>query len=120
MENNWTKTIGFFNKYQKSTREQFYSYMGVKRKNTFGTLDTYRNNLRSAGFLESVDRGMYKRVKRIPADLTISQCLDIIKEKLKKERINKFFVESEIIENKDRVSIIKERLDRIQDSKETP
>lgn len=76
--NNWNKVIEFFNTYQKSTREQFYNFMGIKKRNGYSTIDTYRNNLRSAGFLETVDRGMYKRKKKIPENLTINQCLELI------------------------------------------
>lgn len=105
MSNNWEKTIKFFNTHQKSTREQLYDYMGVKRKNTFSTIDSYRNNLRSAGFLKTVDLGMYKRIKKIPDDLTINQCLEIIKSKRVKER--------EQQSKKDRFFIVQNRFNAI-------
>lgn len=57
--------------------------MNYRKSNRYTTLDTYRNNLERAGFLKSVDRGMYKRVKKIPTDLTISKCLEIAKLKEK-------------------------------------
>lgn len=81
--NDWTKAIEFFNSKLHYTREQYFLYMNYRKSNRYTTLDTYRNNLERAGFLKSVDRGMYKRVKKIPTDLTISKCLEIAKLKEK-------------------------------------
>lgn len=81
--NDWTKAIEFFNSKLHYTREQYFLYMNYRKSNRYTTLDTYRNNLERAGFLKSVDRGMYKRVKKIPIDLTISKCLEIAKLKEK-------------------------------------
>jgi hypothetical protein len=76
---NWGRAIEFFNTHQRSTREQYLEFMGgIDRKYSFNTFDTYRNNLRSAGFLRTLERGFYSRVKRIP-DMSIKDCLEIIK-----------------------------------------
>ncbi|MCK9441169.1 MAG: hypothetical protein M0Q13_07090 [Methanothrix sp.] len=83
--NNWSKAIEFFNSHLRFTREQYFIYMNNKT-NRLCTLDTYKNNLERAGFLITVDRGMYKRVKKIPFDLTINRCLKIIKEKEENNR----------------------------------
>jgi hypothetical protein len=54
------------------------------KTNRLCTLDTYKNNLERAGFLITVDRGMYKRIKKIPPGLSCKICLRIAKgEKIK-------------------------------------
>ena len=79
----WTKAIEFFNTHIRSTREQYFEYMNSKTKRLC-TLDTYRLNLTSAGYLETVSRGMYVRKKKIPIGLPIEICLKIAKgEKIK-------------------------------------
>ena len=37
------------------------------------TIDTYRNCLSRAGYLETIVSGQYKRVKRIPKGISINQ-----------------------------------------------
>lgn len=76
--NDWAKAIGFFNTHLRSTREQYFLYMN-RKSNKLCVLDTYRNNLVRAGFLITVDRGMYKRIKKIPLGLSIKICLKLAK-----------------------------------------
>jgi hypothetical protein len=81
--NNWAKAIEFFNTHMRSNREQYFEYMNSKTKKLC-TLDTYRLNLTAAGYLETVDRGMYIRKKKIPIGLPFKICLRIAKgEKIK-------------------------------------
>lgn len=69
------------------------------RTNQLCVLDTYRNNLVRAGFLVTVYRGMYKRIKKIPKGLSIKDCLKIAKEK---EKI--------MIENKEKAIELKKNM----------
>jgi hypothetical protein len=78
-KNYWAKAIVFFNSKLRYTREEYFLYMNCRKSNRLCTLDTYKNNLERAGFLKVIDRGMYKRIKKIPFDLTINKCLEIIK-----------------------------------------
>ena len=95
--NDWAKAIEFFNSKLHYTREQYFLYMNCRKSNSYNTFDTYRNNLEKAGFLKKVDRGMYKKVKKIPSDLTINKCFEITR-KLREETIKKELKERELEE----------------------
>lgn len=109
----WSKAIEFFNSHLRFTREQYFNYMNSKTKGLC-TLDTYRNNLTSAGFLVTVDRGMYKRIKKIPVNLSVKGCLKIIKDnQIKQNNYNLIIKEEKIKNMTDNAFVISKRLEAI-------
>lgn len=41
------------------------------------TMDNYRNYMRAAGYLETVDRGEYKRLRKIPMNMTVQMTRNV-------------------------------------------
>lgn len=58
------------------TRQQLISRFKLRDKNSLLTMDNYRNYLRAAGYLETVSRGEYKLLKKIPTQHSVTMVLN--------------------------------------------
>lgn len=54
------------------SRQSMLMYLKNKGFKTTSSMDTYKNYLHKAGYLRPIGRGLYKREKDIPCDLSIS------------------------------------------------
>ena len=66
-ESLFRQMIQYFNRRKYITR--IFLMMYFQHYNVI-TIDTYRNYFRAAGFLETVSLGKYRRIKKIPKDIT--------------------------------------------------
>ncbi len=77
--------INFFNRDTTNTRASLKDELirnGFIVRNTMdtyrviNTMDTYRNYLTKAGYLRTVERGIYETIREIPYDLSVQDCRD--------------------------------------------
>ena len=73
--NLWRRVVGFFNANfwlttLIITRQRLITEFG---KGSELTIDCYRNYLTQAGYLKIIDKGKYKILKNIPADIPLSK-----------------------------------------------
>lgn len=70
----WEQVKEFFNRDigDLFTRQELLMYLRENgHRRNISSVDTYRNYLHKAGYLETLRRGVYKLVKEIPVDLSV-------------------------------------------------
>lgn len=83
----WDATKKYFNSFKvgaTTTRHKFLDYMedvhGFEIKGNPGVFDVYRNYLTKAQFLKSDGGGVYTVVRKIPADLSRREVIEIYRQ----------------------------------------
>jgi hypothetical protein len=75
----WGRTIEFWSAQPKTrtvSRKEMFAGLGVRHENKPVVLDGYRLYLCRAGYLLHAGVGLYRRVGRIPARLTVEEARD--------------------------------------------
>lgn len=75
------------------TRQDLLSYVeysyGHSNQNS---IDTYRNYLHKAGYLETIRRGVYRKIKEIPVDISVDEVREEAYRDIRERKNNKEFI----------------------------
>lgn len=85
------KFIYSFPEGETFTRQELIGYVyGSETKFISGTIDNYRNQLTKCQYIISIGRGVFRKVKELPENMTSSMLEKEYKIAIEEERLNNF------------------------------